>query len=145
MSHERPAGLRLAELKEAGIDVVPIWGDDYHLTVDLDGDKAVSEFEKRWNALQERVPGLFLIDRWTSRSGNGQHVYIGSEKRLGFQTRATLQAFLGSDPLREMLGWFDVNNCGEEDPFVLFQPKPAEKRDPLTGRMQRKPKYDGSF
>ena len=130
MSTQKAASVRLAELEAEGVEVEPVWGNDYRLTVDLDTPEAIAEFPRRFAALIQHVSDLTIVEHWTSRSGVGEHVYIVSGRRLGFQTRAVYQAFLGSDPLREMLGYFDVNNCAEEDPFVLFKPKP--KHVPLT-------------
>ena len=124
MSTQKAASVRLAELEAEGVEVEPVWGNDYRLTVDLDTPEARVEFPRRFAALIQYVPGLTIVKQWPSRGGVGEHVHIVSGHRLGFQTRAAYQAFLGSDPLREMLGYFDVNNAMEEDPFVLF--KPAE-------------------
>jgi hypothetical protein len=121
MSHQKPARVKLAELQAEGVQVEAVWGDDYHLTVDLDTPEAIREFPHLLKALQERRKAE-VIDTWTSRSGVGRHYYLLLDRRTSFQERAALQAFLGSDPLREMLGFFDVNNCAEQDPFVLFRP-----------------------
>ena len=121
MSHQKPARVKLAELKAEGVNVEPVWGDDYHLTVDLDTPESIRAFPHLLKALQERM-SVKLVESWTSRSGVGQHHYLRLNRRTSFQERAALQAFLGSDPLREMLGFLDVNNAEEEDPFVLFKP-----------------------
>jgi hypothetical protein len=128
MSTQKSATVKLAELKAEGVQVDVVWGSDYTLTVDLDTQEAQLEFVRRFAALLQKVPGLEIVDEWTSRGGVGKHYVISSKQRLGFQTRAAFQAFLGSDPLREMLGWFDVNNNAEEDPFVLFKPFKAKYR-----------------
>jgi len=121
MSTQKPVSVALAELAADGIHVEPVWGNDYTLTVDLDTQEAILEFPRRLKAMQQHIE-IATVGEWKSRSGGGRHYQIASRRRLGFQTRAALQAFLGSDPLREMLGWFNVNNQREEDPFVLFKP-----------------------
>lgn len=124
MSTQKAASQRLRELEAEGMKVEPIWGDDYTLTVDLDTPEAIAEFPRRFAVLLQHQYNLDIIEKWQSQGGIGEHVWIQSGSRLGFQTRAAFQAFLGSDPLREMLGWFNVNNQEEEDPFVLFRPRP---------------------
>lgn len=106
---------------EAGDSIDMVWGDDYTLTVDLDTPEAQKEFDRRLRSLQEYMV-VSVLDSWESRHG-GEHVVLKLHQRMGFRDRAAVQAFLGSDPLREMLGWLDVNNQPKEDPFVLFKPR----------------------
>lgn len=128
MSHQKPAKIALEEYRRSGYNVEPVWGNDYYLTVDLDTIEAISAFDYRLEVLQERMSAV-VEGRWHSKSHQGEHVYIKLNKRTSYKDRAALQAFLGSDPLREMLGWFDVNNQQEEDPFVLFRPVVKETNE----------------
>lgn len=108
---------------EAGHHVIK--GDDYQLQLDLDDDQAVH----RANSMMKMVSDLFgvmSVEDWRSKSGH-THRLISLEKPLPVASRIALQAALGSDPRRELLGIRGLV-AGVEDPNLLFRPhvhKPA--------------------
>lgn len=64
------------------------------------------------------------IEKWEAwkSSGGNCHVMLTLSREMDLETRISLQAILGSDPMRELLNlsraW-----CGAEDPIALFRPK----------------------
>lgn len=108
-------------VREQGFDVELVKGSSTLLTLDLDHDLALAVYEENILILQQHMEAE-EVGRWHSKSGKGWHVIVQISQELDFQQRAGLQAMLGSDAKREILGYFNVNNRNEE-PFVLFRPK----------------------
>jgi len=117
----------LAAAHEAGWTVEPIYGDEHTLLLDLDTPESELLYAKNFNVAQRWI-GLVEIARWKSKSGVNTHVVVSAPTTaLSLRERAALQAFLGSDPTRELCSWFQARDGGvgkvlREDPHVLFKP-----------------------
>lgn len=99
-----------------------------HLQIDLDTEEAQAAFLAawdRWVACKgdgheiDGAPQTPLVT--TSKSGEGQHVYILLPKALPVMTRCAIQASLGSDPAREMFCVLRVMGNKREKRIVLFE------------------------
>jgi hypothetical protein len=102
-----------------------VYGDDRTLTVDLDTPEARESFATRLGFLQGIgvVPDRFhLVQRWTSKSGENEHVVVTLYEPLSAEKRILLQALLGSDLKREALSLAGVR-MGRRNPIMLFKPR----------------------
>lgn len=117
---------RIAVIQKAvseGMEVVI--SDRRTLLLDLDDEAA----KARYRQFLPRFEELFPIEKkeaWKSKSGAGMHVKLTLYQDAPVEARLAMQAALGSDPMREMLGLKRVWN-GIEEPSLLFKParKPA--------------------
>lgn len=111
-------GLEKAEA--LGCDVVR--GAPDLLLLDFDD---VGSFE-RFDAMREMFVQFFKpesFETWYSKSGAPKrHVAIRLTKPLGVPERIALQAILGSDPKRELIGLIRYLS-GQEEPSLLFKPR----------------------
>jgi len=123
MSKMQDIATSAAEKRAEGYEFEVVMGSPTLLTIDLDTEDAIAAFDKRLEILQQRI-ACRRLDCWPSKNG-GQHVVVILDVPMDWQKRAMFQAFLGSDPTRELLGYFNVNNKGSE-PFCLFKPKGRE-------------------
>ena len=97
------------------------------ITLDLDDETAEAYYNKMLPMVQ-RYLALTETDRWTSKSGNGRHVVLESERVFTTTEALLLQAILGSDVKREFLSFIrSINGEPDEDIRLLF--RPPEKRD----------------
>jgi hypothetical protein len=113
-----------------------------HLQIDLDTDEAVEHFNQMWAqwvrldgpgaSSSEWTPEGTLTKRQqpfftTSKSGKGKHVYVILPRALPADTRIAMQAFLGSDPRREMFNlcrvehWATGGTPKNSTGIVLFE------------------------
>lgn len=121
MSHGQSIDKALRQAQVQGFNVEVVFGNDQLLTLDLDSDMALAVYEENLPILQQHM-GCREIARWRSKSGIGWHAVVELDQPYHYTWRAGLQAMLGSDPKRELLGYCNVNNRDSE-PFVLFKPK----------------------
>jgi hypothetical protein len=90
------------------------------LLLDLDN---IDSYE-RYKAVRSKVFEYWeprKIEEWESKSGN-RHVKITLGSELPPETRCALQAAMGSDGIREVLGLVRLM-AGCKEPFLLFKPK----------------------
>lgn len=95
---------------------------DTTLLLDFDNGSQQEQYGRMLERLQRALPGVQETVRWTSKSGRGVHVMLSLPKPLTVTERLLLQAVLGSDPTREMLGLMLLHS-GVENPIMLFKPK----------------------
>lgn len=118
-------GLHQADL-EAAIDAAKVEGFTVvrsapdKLLLDLDSPAAVVQFEKTLPIIQRWMEAV-ETGRWLSKGGN-LHVVITLGEELPMANRLFLQAVLGSDGIREFLGFCRLQN-GVEEPSLLFRPR----------------------
>ena len=94
--------------------------DDRHLLLDLDDEAAIARFAKYRPKLTDLF-GATLVEEYESRSGPGHlHVILELAEPHPAAFRIALQAVLGSDPLRELLGLRRLAN-GVTEPSRLFR------------------------
>lgn len=109
---------RIEEARKAGFIIVQ--GDDNTLLLDLDTPESRHQF----NAMLPMVHDRFNVkdyQTWSSKSGN-THVRLTIEKCATPMERLLLQAVLGSDVKRELLGMLKIRAAISDDPSVLFKP-----------------------
>lgn len=113
---------RMRQAEERGCKVIE--PDAFTLLLDIDSEDALKQFNK----LRPLIDELFFIrsiDRWTSNSGEGHyHLQVTLDTLLDPAARIALQAALGSDPTREILGIKRIK-LSIDYPTLLFQPKDA--------------------
>lgn len=104
-----------------GFEVVQ--SDSRTLLLDLDTIDAYAQYERVKTTVFEFWEPK-KIEEWRSKSGN-RHVRITLGSELPPEIRCALQAAMGSDGIREVLGLVGLSCCCEE-PFLLFKPKEKE-------------------
>jgi len=91
------------------------------LFIDIDSEAAHDSFERLRKAFP---PGLIASEvRTRSPSGNPWHFHIVATLSRDLQDdreRVMLQAFLGSDPMRELLSWRRIENGSDSAAVSLF-------------------------
>lgn len=90
-------------------------------TLLLDLDDGMHKYNEM-RGMAKSLYGFVETARWWSKSGDGRHVVLTSTMELTMPERLLLQAALGSDPKREMLG-LRLHREGVENCSVLFKPK----------------------
>ena len=103
-----------------------VWPRDSELLLDLDSAQAVQDFVARLS-LFEGLFGAYRIRIWASRR-KGTHAWIRAGYCFSPERRIALQAALGSDWKREMLGIRRLAS-GISNPSLLF--KPVRSNEPL--------------
>lgn len=98
-------------------------GNNYNMLLDLDTPEAEATFARVLPLLVEYFPVADVVT-WKSKSGH-THVRITTTQSLPVPTRLFMQAAMGSDGVREMLGMIQVGN-GVVEPNVLFRPPTSE-------------------
>lgn len=96
------------------------------LLIDLDTPEAAAQFERVLPKVRDHF-GVERVETWPSKSGN-THAAVTLSKGQPIWVRLALQAALGSDGVREVLGLTRVRN-GCEEPSALFRPKPTAPDD----------------
>src|SRR5689334_22172854 len=97
-----------------------VYGDATTICVDIDDTQDTAVMDEVLPIVRQAL-GVTEIARWTSRGGEGVHVLLKTEKELPFLERLLLQACLGSDPKREILGYLRQKSDGSEI-SCLFRP-----------------------
>ncbi len=92
------------------------------LLIDIDNKMQMRQYEKMMDDFSELFD-LEEKERWASKDG-GTHIVVGCASYLEPRERIALQACLGSDPKREILGLKHIKNGVEEFSF-LFRPRRA--------------------
>lgn len=92
------------------------------LLLDIDSEYALAQFERVFPVVQEHF-GAFEEERWKSKSGN-THIRIGLPMVQPWAVRYALEAMLGSDGTRGVLGLLQMKN-GCDEASMLARPKVA--------------------
>ena len=102
--------------------------NDYTLLLDLDNPEALAVFNINLTILQQHLE-VVVHDRWPSKSSTKiyphEHVVLKLGNPLTQVRRFALQAFLGSDPRRELLNCLGFCFWGVVGGNVLFKPAPV--------------------
>ncbi len=102
---------------------------DHQLLLDIDEQTTVDllhlrpDFDRVFSLIDEKFCGAEVVDSWRSRRGN-LHVVIEIGNSVTDQLACALQASLGSDPMREALGAWELQH---EDRTVRCLFKPRQK------------------
>lgn len=121
----------IIEAQEDGYLVV--YGGPRLLLLDIDSEAALTRAKELLARLRSTI-------RWTevemsrSRSGN-YHLFVHLAEKRDLATRQLLAAALGSDPVREVLGWDYALRVAGDEPFFFENPK--AKRHKLTMTVER--------
>lgn len=92
------------------------------LLIDIDTPLQLRQYERIMNKFSGSF-GMTERERWKSKDG-GTHIVVDVDCHLQPVERIALQACLGSDPVREMLGLKHIENEVDEFSF-LFRPRSA--------------------
>ena len=109
-----------ADLAAAAEKFDVIKGTSTTLLIDLDTPEAKAQYERVLPKVVENF-AVVSTQSWLSKSGN-THVLITLAEPLSPPWRLALQAALGSDGIREVLGLKRYEN-GIPEPSALFKPK----------------------
>lgn len=102
-------------------NLVVVYPKPNQLFLDIDDDEALAKFDKVSSLLAAKYGGGYHHTITPSRSGGThRHVTITLEKDVTPMERITLQAILGSDPLRELLS-LDRLKAGCPNPTLFFE------------------------
>ncbi len=110
----------IEKAESEGFEVVK--GDSTHLLLDLDTVAQKDQYTALFSMFDQKYGGACEEARWLSKSGN-LHVVVKTTQEFEPMARLVLQAVLGSDPKREMLGVRRVQ-AGIEHFSLLFKPRP---------------------
>lgn len=104
--------------KKAGFDVFET--SPFTLLLDIDKESDLEHYAELY-PLAQQLYRVREISRWKSKDG-GTHIVLESEDYLSAWTRLILQACLGSDRKRELLG-LNLFNQNAACFSFLFKPK----------------------
>lgn len=117
----------------ANLGLVCFIPTSYELILDLDGttkpgNGSSAELNNRvLEVLIENGIDVLSTLETTSKSGN-KHVYIRTKKSISRCWRLTIQAALGSDPIKEVLSALrDMQGVGEASTTLFETPSEAER------------------
>ena len=115
---------RITEAQEDGCEIIR--NDSHTLTFDLDGEKQLERFKSRVGILEKKGFSP-AIEIYKSRHGN-YHAIVkcGESFELTEPIALAIQAALGSDWKREILGVLRYLNKQFAQNSMLFKPKNAE-------------------
>jgi hypothetical protein len=103
--------------------LVPFESHSRLLMIDLDKSENEAVFDRNFPVLCQHMPGVVGPFKTTSKSGK-KHAYI-QIPRMSIMERLALQAALGSDPMRELLGFLRAkgyrNDRAPQSPIWLFE------------------------
>lgn len=108
-----------------GMEVTPFQSTSYGLFIDLDNGATVNT--NVWEMLVDRdflVKDCALVT--TSKSCNGNHLYLRLNSPLDVPARAALQAALGSNSKREALAIIKLQLGSKEDAVIVLFEAPEE-------------------
>jgi len=93
------------------------------LQIDIDSDADYTVFIEMRNLLGELYQWKLISDEPSKTEGH-RHVVLRIDREMDALTRLLLQACLGSDRKRELLGYINLQR-GDERPTLFIQPAPA--------------------
>lgn len=99
--------------------------DECTLLVDLDTDQSQKVFERNVPILRQQYQ-IESVEKYASSGGNQHAIIRLAAPVLDITERLLLQAALGSDPTRELLGLY-LHKAGHSVVSVLFRPKLQSK------------------
>ena len=84
------------------------------LLIDIDSEESLKNFEATFAKFDLHVMRILTVVRYPSRSGGTglpqEHVVLTLERDITPTERVMFQAFLGSDPMRELLSYVRILN-----------------------------------
>jgi len=100
------------------------------LLIDIDNEHSFMLYQKQMDILEKYV-GTNGSKVTESRHGlPGRHIVVALEHDITETERLLLQACLGSDRVRELLGYVQMKN-GDAHPTLFLEANPAEKLQKL--------------
>jgi hypothetical protein len=130
--HGNPNSIRAIEQAEReGLDVV--FPADNELFIDIDNEHSFQMFQKQMDIVKKYI-GVVKMNEYTmyavttSRHGlPGRHIVIKLARNVTELERIALQACLGSDRVREVLGFVQMQN-GDPHPTLFLEAKAPEQK-----------------
>lgn len=118
-----------SKAKELGLDIIPPGPNE--VQIDLDTPADIKHLNAGLKILKDKHEGYKLTQLTTSKSGN-KHVYITFDRKWEPMERIIVQACLGSDRKRELLGMMRILNNTSTMPSLLFE-SAAKANETITG------------
>ena len=112
----------IARMREGGYAVV--YPTEYELQLDIDTQAQYDQFLTLYPVLAREFATCSYVE-WASKSG-GIHICVRMPIELTNTQRLALQACLGSDPLRELLGLVR-ESYGIENPTLFSEPMTTQQ------------------
>jgi hypothetical protein len=110
-------------IKGLGADEQVVFPADNELFLDIDSPEAESVYNKNKEKFEMHIAYIVSERRVPSRSGNGHlHIYVTLDRDIATSERVLYQAFLGSDPTRELLSFVRIMNQ-DEHPTLFIERK----------------------
>lgn len=106
--------------------LVVTYGDNYTLLLDIDTQEQYDTYFARLTRLQSVVKIQDIRVRPSKTGGHHKHIRIRLEQEYDTPTRLFFQAFLGSDPIRDILS-YERFAMGDAHPILLASPKKEKK------------------
>lgn len=115
---------KINEMVNSGFEVT--YTEPRKILLDLDTPQAKKQFDLMLPMVSDYIPGgIIIIDRYTSKSGNGEHVVLETQQALSLNDRLLFQCILGSDVKRELLSWANIQRADrliDQYISILFKP-----------------------
>ena len=119
----------LDEAARDDLDVV--FPADDELQIDIDSDEAFAVYEEHFDIVQNHI-GVLNVTINPSRSGlPKRHITLKLKTNVSMIERLALQAMLGSDRLREILGYVQYKN-NDPHPVLFLEKKPPKQLEGST-------------
>lgn len=101
-----------------------VYPDDYQLQIDIDRAQALATFNKNLPKFKMHIAEVVKEERTPSKSGDPDKMHITLTLAVDFDTpgRIAFQAFLGSDPTRELLSYIRFTH-DDEHPTLFYEKK----------------------
>lgn len=104
------------------------------LALDLDTDDQFAVYQRNFEVFKRHSEDLVAEVFETASKSNHRHIYIKLKRALPMHQRLALQAALGSDPMKELLGNLRTE-LGEGTPIAMFET--PEAYDPALEFLER--------
>ncbi len=120
---------KIKMLENEGFNFTVVRSDPKTLLVDIDDQKRYDDFYDQLSILNHLGYPAWVSEKWNSRSGKA-HFVVKLDNEVEMRDRIMFQAFLGSDPKRELLAYgLLMKGVPDKDLSVLF--KPVEERESI--------------
>lgn len=105
-------------------NLIVVFPKDNQLFIDLDNEHSYLLFKKQWDIFKKYVDLEATFGELPSKSGlPKRHITINLSYFINELERLAFQAMLGSDRVRELLGYVQMKN-GDPHPTLFLEAKP---------------------
>ena len=119
--HGKPNSQKARDQAEReGLDVV--YPKNNEVMIDIDNAHSLQLFQKQMDIVKKHI-GVIGVEEHLSKSGEGKrHITVTLNDPITPIERLALQAMLGSDRVRELLGYVEYKN-GDPTPTLFLERK----------------------